>query len=340
MNLERAVEPRQRRRGAETQVFRLSGAITRWVRYAGMNHRPIANRIGAFATAFALSLSLFADDSSAPANPETGTAPPPSNKGDYNLFNPTPRAQMREMSTDRPDKTESPYTVDAGQFQIEMDLVSYTRDRLTVPGADCDTDILALAPVNLKVGLLNQVDLQLLLDTYTWVLTKDRATGSVTRQRGFGDVTTRLKINWWGDDGGTTALAFMPYVKFPTSQDSLGNRAVEGGLIIPLAVELPLGWSMGLMTEFDFMQSADGAGYHPEFVNSITFGHNIVGRLAGYVEFFSQVSADRDAPWIGTADLGLSYRLTDNLQLDAGVNLGVTRAADDLVPFLGLSLRF
>ena len=360
MNLERAVEPTRRRKGAETQGFRLLGAITRWVRYessccarrvgdrrsgitrwvgyADMNHRPMANRICALVTGFALSLSLFADDSSAPANPETTL--PPSNKGDYNLFNPTPRAQMREMSTDRPDKTESPYTVDAGHFQIEMDLVSYTRDRLTVPGADCDTDILALAPVNLKVGLLNQVDLQLLLDTYTWVLTKDRATGSVTRQRGFGDVTTRLKINWWGDDGGATALAFMPFVKFPTSQNGLGNRAVEGGIIIPLAVELPLGWSMGLMTEFDFMQSADGAGYHPEFVNSITFGHEIVGRLAGYIEFFSQVSADQDAPWIGTVDLGLTYRLTDNLQLDAGVNLGVTRSADDLVPFLGISLRF
>lgn len=305
-----------------------------------MNHRPLVGCIRALAIVLALGLSAFADDSFTPANPETGTAPPPPNKGSYNLFNPTPRAQMRELSTDRPDKTESPYTVDAGHFQIEIDLVSYTHDRNTVPGADLDTDSLALAPVNLKVGLLNQVDLQLLLDTYTWVRTKDRATGTVTRQSGFGDVTTRVKINWWGDDGGATALAFMPFVKFPTSQDGLGNRAVESGLIIPLAVELPLGWSLGLMTEFDFMENEDRAGYHPEFVNSITFGHDIVGRLAGYIEFFSQVSTDQNAPWVGTVDLGLSYRLTDNLQLDAGVNLGVTRSADDLVPFLGLSHRF
>jgi len=30
-------------------------------------------------------------------------------KSDYTLFNPTPKAQMRELSTDRPDTTESPY---------------------------------------------------------------------------------------------------------------------------------------------------------------------------------------------------------------------------------------
>jgi hypothetical protein len=36
---------------------------------------------------------------------------------------------MREMSTDRPDLTESAYTVDAGHFQVEMDVVRYTYDR-------------------------------------------------------------------------------------------------------------------------------------------------------------------------------------------------------------------
>ena len=49
----------------------------------------------------------------------------PPDKAKYHLLNPTPREQMREMSTDRPDKTESPYTVDAGHFQIESDLFAY-----------------------------------------------------------------------------------------------------------------------------------------------------------------------------------------------------------------------
>lgn len=39
-------------------------------------------------------------------------------KSMYTLFRQTPRSQMRELTTDRPDKTESPITVDAGHFQI------------------------------------------------------------------------------------------------------------------------------------------------------------------------------------------------------------------------------
>ena len=35
-------------------------------------------------------------------------------KSSYSLFNPTPDSALRDMATDRPDKTESPYTVDAG----------------------------------------------------------------------------------------------------------------------------------------------------------------------------------------------------------------------------------
>ena len=302
-----------------------------------------SNQIGWFVVAvfgWVLPLAVVANDKSAPPESGPGTAQSPPDKSRYNLFNPTPTTSLREMSTDRPDKTEGPYTVDAGHFQVEMDLVNYTRDRTHASGEDWTTDSFAVGGVNFRVGLLDRLEFDVVLETYNWVRTIDRVNHTVTHQSGFGDVTTRLKFNCWGNDGGSTALALLPFVKSPTSQDNLGNDAVEGGFIIPVAVELPGGWGLGLMTRFDFMQDADGAGYHPEFVNSITLSHDIIGRLSGYAEFFSQVSTDRGSPWIGTADLGLTYGLTANLQLDAGVNIGVTRSADDVNPFVGISFRF
>jgi hypothetical protein len=65
-----------------------------------------------------------------------------------------------------------------------------------------------------------------------------------------------------------------------------------------------------------------------------------VGELSGYVEFFSSVSTEDDSEWIGTVDLGLTYGVSADIQLDAGVNIGVTRAADDINPFVGISWRF
>jgi hypothetical protein len=263
-----------------------------------------------------------------------------SDKTQYSLFNPTPRELMREMSTDRPDLTESAYTVDAGHFQMEMDVFNYSHDRRNPAHDPITTESFGIAAINLKAGLCNRADLQLLLEPYTSVRVRNRSTGAVEEFRGFGDITTRLKVNCWGNDDGPTALAVMPFVKFPSNQDDLGNDAVEGGIIVPFAAELPAGWGMGAMTEVDFTEDSDGSGHHPEFINTITFGHDIIGALAGYVEFFSLVSTDDDAPWIGSFNVGLTYALTEDIQLDAGVNIGVTRSADDVATFLGISWRF
>lgn len=257
-------------------------------------------------------------------------------KSQYTLFNPTPRELMRELSTDRPDLTESPYSVDAGHFQVEMDVVNYSYDS----DGSIRSDAFSFAAINLKAGLCNRADLQVILEPYNYVRIRDRATGLEERHNGFGDITARVKVNLWGNDGGSTALGVMPFVKFPSNQDDLGNDAVEGGFIVPFAAELPVGWGMGAMTEVDFMEDADGSGHHAEFINTITFSHDIVGALAGYIEFFSLVSTDDNAPWIGSVNFGFTYGLTEDIQLDAGLNIGVTSSADDLNPFCGISWRF
>jgi hypothetical protein len=267
---------------------------------------------------------------------EDDTNKPSADKSGYNLFNPAPLDLMRELTPDRPDKTESPYTVDAGHFQLEMDFVNYTE--ANADGARTET--WNVAPVNLKVGVLNNVDVQIILDDYLHVRTVNPVAGTAATQSGFGDFTTRVKINLWGNDGGETAFGVMPFVKFPTNTDHLGNDAVEGGLIFPLAVKLPAGWDMGLQTEVDFLQNDANDNYHEEFDNMVTFDHKIVGKLSGYCEFFSSVSTESGASWVGTVDVGLEYLVTKDVQLDCGCNFGVTHAADDLNPFAGITVRY
>jgi hypothetical protein len=43
---------------------------------------------------------------------------------------------------------------------------------------------------------------------------------------------------------------------------------------------------------------------------------------------------------IVTLDVGLCYAFTEDLLFDAGINFGVTEAADDFNPFAGFSMRF
>jgi hypothetical protein len=260
----------------------------------------------------------------------------PPDKSGFNLFRPTPDAMLREMATDRPDKTESAFTVDAGHYQVEMDILAYTYDR----SDDETVKTLNIAPLNLKVGVLNNVDLQLIVESYNIQRTTDRAAGTSSRMSGFGDLLLRTKINLWGNDGGPSALSIMPFVKFPTNQHGLGNDAVEGGIIFPFAMELPAEWGLGAQLEVDQVRDANDSGYHQEYGGTITVSHDIVGKLGGYVELFSNSSNEAKADWIATFDFGFTYALSRDIQLDAGMNIGLSDAADDFNPFIGLSMRY
>lgn len=286
-------------------------------------------------TILSTSASLFAGETVT-----AGKASPPADKSIYHLFNPTPQNLMRDLSTDRPDLTESPYTVDAGHFQIEMDLVSFTYDRYNPDRDNVRTNDWAFGTMNLKLGITNNIDFQLVVPTYQRSRSHDYTGGGVSKSEGFGDLTFRTKFNLWGNDGGNTAFALMPFIKFPTASDGLGNDEYEGGLIIPFGISLPNEWNLGLMAEVDWMADADGSGHHAEFITSVTTSHAIVGDLSGYLELFSLLSDDDGADWIASFNCGLTYAVNDNLQLDAGVNIGLTRAADDWNPFVGVSWRF
>lgn len=257
-------------------------------------------------------------------------------KSRYDLFDPTPENLLREFTTDRPDKTEGPTTVDAGHFQFEMDFATFTRDRTD----GIRTETWNVAPFNFRIGLLNNTELSLIWDSYLHTRTNDRPAMTRSILSGVGDFTTRLKINLWGNDDGQTAFAFFPFMKFPTNTGGLGNDSVEGGALFPFSMKLPAKIDLGMETGISFLRNEAGRNYHEEFVNSLTFGREIIGQLSGYCEFFSSFSNEVDSTWIGTVDLGLTYAVAKNLQLDCGCNIGVTRGADDVNVFTGISIRF
>lgn len=238
-------------------------------------------------------------------------------------------AVPREMSTDRPDKTESPYSVPAGMWQIEADLLARTIDR----GGGVRQTTTAIGAFNLKRGIAESADLQFVIFPHV----RQRIGGGKGRS-GFGDVTVRLKRNLWGDDGGGTALALMPFVTLPTARAGLGADRVEAGLIVPLAVALTDRLGLGLMTEVDWVSDPDGRGRAVSFINSATIGAALTDRLGAYGEIFAEKTLG--APLVTTFDAGLTFAVTDALQFDAGANIGLSRAADDLTLFLGVSHRF
>lgn len=248
-----------------------------------------------------------------------------------------PALAARDLSTDRPDSTESPFTVEPGRFQIETSLASFARDQRTASSDDARTTLWNVMPTNLRFGLTPQWELQIVVDAYLDETSRPRTGGPRVRQRGFGDITLRTKVNLWGNDGGDTAFGLLPFVKLPTASDGLGNDAVEGGLIAAFAGDLAPGWSYGAMTEVDVVRNERDDGYEPVWVNTFTVGHDLTERLGLFTELALEVGP---GPGALSFNAGVTYALGPDQQVDAGFNRGLTRAAPDLVLFVGFSRRF
>jgi hypothetical protein len=258
---------------------------------------------------------------------------PTPDKSHYTLFNPTPVDLRRAYNTDRPSKTDSPYTIDAGVFQIESDVWNWTLDY--EKGVRTRTWIVGNA--NFKLGLTNWMDFQVFPQFYVNKRTSGPAFGKPLEQDGFGDTTIRLKINLLGDDGGNLVIGFLSSLKIPTNTGHTGNHVWEPALEFPVSYSLPWGFTLFAQTRIDILDKPRSSNMQVQWQNPIGLSRTIVGNLSGYVEFYDAVSS---GPWVGTFDTGLIYQVTPNFSIDVNSFFGLTDSAADYNVFSGFGYRF
>jgi hypothetical protein len=257
------------------------------------------------------------------------------------LFNPTPADKLRPFNTDRPTKSNVPYTVDAGRFQYEGDFFIYGFDNTSTPGTTITS--WTVGNPTFKLGLLNNVDVEVNFSAYNSIRATQVNNGAASVAQGFGDIFMRFKWNLFGNDGDGPALAFIPYAKWPTAPVSpagTGNGYVEGGLIAPLALPLPGGFTAIVMGEMDIVKNAFNDSYRVNLPALLNVSRAIFEGVTAYAEIYANWSTDPRAPSIYTADFAIAWQPRPNLQLDAGINIGLNAAAIPYQIYVGIAQRF
>jgi len=260
-------------------------------------------------------------------------------KSQYNLFNPTPDDQMRPFSTDRPGKTHSSLTVDAGHFQLESDFWNYTWDRFTRDHTTARA--YSVANPYLKLGVTNWAEVEIQIPTYNSIAIRSRNGEGSLRARGFGDVLVGGKINLFGNDGGDRALALYPLIKLPTAARGLGNNMVEYTLSVPYTIALPAKFSLTLEPAIGLLRNLNKQGYHADYQLLANFNRPIIGEVvAAALEIAAEYTTDHNIRPRYTIDPSLQWLLTPALQLDVGAYIGLNKGAPDYNPYAGVSFRY
>ena len=238
-------------------------------------------------------------------------------KEDYTLFNPVPEDQLRPFSTDRPGKTHSTITVDAGHFQLESDFFNYTYDHYS-PNQET-TRVVSVATPILKAGITEDIDLEAAFDLYddTHVTARGQTAGggisggasnataggssgaaqSVSsnssgdvKGQGFGDTALGAKINLLGNDGGgTSSFALLPFVKIPTGVQNVTNGVTEYTLNAPYALQLDSLYSLTLEPALGFLKNYNNTGHHGDYSFLVNLSRPVIWQS---VTAAAEVAAD------------------------------------------------
>jgi hypothetical protein len=269
---------------------------------------------------------------------EEGKAKCP-DKSQYTLFNPTPANCLREFDPDRPDVTDSPFTVDAGHIQFESSLFGYALSRPDRQGVV--TEEFDILDTNIRLGITNYAEIDLDIPPLDIEHTRFPVSRFDTWKSGPGPLELQAKINFFGNDSfekpGSMALGLIPRLDIPTV---IGGDHVEGGVAVPFAIKLSEKAELDMMTEYDFVHNEEGSGYHVEYLNSGSLSYDWTEKLSTYFEVATLFGTQDPLGGIVTLDTGVLYKFGHDWQFDVGCNVGVTRASDRIDAFTGLSKRF
>jgi hypothetical protein len=265
-------------------------------------------------------------------------------KSQYTLFNPVPADALRGMDTDRPNITNTPHTIDAGHVQVETGFYDDTHFHNRTQGGNSVADTLTFGAINTRLGLTNNFEINAAISSYTRAKNTDYVASQTTRADGFGDTVIGGKLNLWGNEGSDDAwasgFALQPQIKLPTAQSGLGNNHVEWSLDAPLLVNLVGGFHLGIETSASQERNSANTGYVAGWQNSVSVDRVILGAVDVYLEYAMHATTESHVQPQQSIDVGFTYPVTDNIEIDTGVFIGVNRATPAIEWTSGASFRF
>jgi hypothetical protein len=238
---------------------------------------------------------------------------------------------VRPIDPDRPDVTNGTATVGPGIVQIETG-IEYSRT--SVGGAPTEKQF--SVPLVLRVGLLQNLEARLESEPLVVV----RGTEDDT---GFGDLTLGLKWGFFDAEEGDwrPALGLLPFVKLPTAQAPIGSERPDFGVLLLLSFNMPYDFFLDVNLGGSALGQTHPSGYLLQGQVSASVQRSLLTEhLVAFAELFYFSRDERDGHHRFGGDVGVIYRLTADLAVDAAVETTLTGRGPDFAVRAGLSTRF
>ena len=237
-------------------------------------------------------------------------------------------SQVGDISTDRPDVTESPYLMDKGFFQIEAGLISQ-HDK---PSTGVETNELSAPLILLRYGIAKNVELRAGID-YTG--SKVTINDSSTSSSGLSPLFVGTKINLFHEKGSMPETALLLGITLPFKENSEFQSDYIGAsfrfaMTNNLSKRFSLSYNLGGLFGAD---SPGATGFY-----SVSLGVSATKKLSAFAELYGFLP-EKTSP-DHRFDGGLAYLIMKNIQADVSAGIGISESSPDYFIGFGLLIGF
>jgi len=232
------------------------------------------------------------------------------------------------LDPNRPGQANPPTVIEPGRLQIESG-ITFARQTEGRP----DTDTLTVPEIELRLGLFENVELQLFAEG----LVREWRDGSNDRIGG-SDLAVDVRAKLWDQAAWRPTLGVDFGVSFPTGSRFATSDGVdvEGELL--WAWDFADRWNLtGNLIFGGQTQGADDSTRRFVFGPELSLGLSIAERFGAFVEYYAEVRARR--PDEHSVDGGFTFLVNDDLQLDVSAGAGLNDSAPDFFVAAGISWR-
>lgn len=228
--------------------------------------------------------------------------------------------QSSSIQTDRPDQTESPFTVPYNYFQIESGILYEKTSGI---------EKTALLPTTLlKYGVSDRFEIRIIGDV---VAQKSLSVSSI----GLDPITFGLKANLCHERGVFPEISIIGHLK-TTKLSSSSLRTTHPAPDFRFTMQHTL--SDRFILGYNIGAEWDGESARPTYIYTLTTGASIYKELSGFVEVYGYfpIQGIQDH----RIDGGFTYLLNHDLQLDLSAGIGLSKYSPDYFISGGISYRF
>jgi hypothetical protein len=238
------------------------------------------------------------------------------------------------LITDRPDFTESPVTVGMGVVQLEAGY-TFTYD----DNDDGNVSEHSYPESLFRIGMLAEwFELRL-----GWNYGNSAETvfgGGNESLAGAEDLYVGGKLALTPQSGCLPETGVIVQATVPTGSSSFTTDEIMPGVNYVYGWDVTDDFSCGGGTQANRALDDNGEDYYVEFAQSITTGYGWTDELGTYAEWYMFAPAgaetSRNQQYFNT---GVTYLISDNIQWDIRVGVGLNDAADDFFTGTGFSIR-